>query len=504
MDRRMLFAAGAVAILTLAGVGIAFIHAGSQGASARSSGSARYPVPPANVAVADRPAAEAETTLAISPTDPDTIVAGANDFNTLNGDKWCGYYTSHDRGASWKTGFIKGYPGGPTSPLTGFDASSDGVIATDRQGDFYYAGLAFKRHVRLPGALSNLYAGRADCMFVAKSTDRGDTFGLVTVVSTSIVLPVRMDDKEWLAVDPVKGSLYLVWVIFSGTNTSRVVFSKSTDGDQSWSTPAPVSGFGTAWSFINTPVVVDKSGTIHISWTDYITKKVYYTRSSDGGNSFSAPAVVAPVVPIPDPLPHGDFRTDSGVVMAVDTSDTNTSGSLYVAWADYGSGDSDILLSYSHDGGKSWQGPVRVNNDTEGDGADQFFSAVAVSPEGWVHVTFYDRRSDPNDTLMEYWWAISFDGGASFPVNMPMSNASFNGAYSPGYPVGTNNDFMGDYTAVAADNRTVAAVWCDTRNASETAQDSDIYGAFVPYKELLKGHKFANVTVPWPGEKSAG
>jgi hypothetical protein len=42
----------------------------------------------------------------------------------------------------------------------------------------------------------------------------------------------------------------------------------------------------------------------------------------------------------------------------------------------------------------------------------------------------------------------------------------------------------------------VAAVWCDTRKATDSAPQSDIYGAVVPYRELLATNKFTNVTVP--------
>jgi len=127
-----------------------------------------------------------------------------------------------------------------------------------------------------------------------------------------------------------------------------------------------------------------------------------------------------------------------------------------------------------------------VNNDTEGNGVDQFFPAVAVSAEGWVHVGFYDRREDPNDTMLEYWWAISFDAAVSFPINLPMSNATFDGAWSR---TGTN-DFIGDYTTITADNETVAAVWCDMRDGSDSAGNSNIYCAAVPYVHLLKDNHF--------------
>jgi hypothetical protein len=184
-------------------------------------------------------------------------------------------------------------------------------------------------------------------------------------------------------------------------------------------------------------------------------------------------------------------------MLAVDTTELNTSGNLYCTWADLSEGDSDVFLAYSHDKGDSWTGPVRVNNDNVSNEIDQFFPAVAVSEEGWVHVGFYDRRSDPNNTLLEYWWAISFDGGISWPVNVPMSNESFNGDYSRD----GDNDFIGDYTGIVSVNDTVAAVWCDTREGSESDGDSEIYAAIVPYRDMLRTYEKQNdFDVPWPDE----
>ena len=98
MNRTRLYAATAVGILLLAGAGFVIERADSPPAAPASSQAEKYPIPPPNVAVTVAPSAEAEPSMAISPKDHDTIVVGANDFNTLNGDKWDGYYTTHDRG----------------------------------------------------------------------------------------------------------------------------------------------------------------------------------------------------------------------------------------------------------------------------------------------------------------------------------------------------------------------------------------------------------------------
>ena len=64
-----------------------------------------------------------------------------------------------------------------------------------------------------------------------------------------------------------------------------------------------------------------------------------------------------------------------------------------------------------------------------------------------------------------------------------MSDTSFNGDYSrdPG-----RTKFIGDYTGVVANNETVGAVWCDTREGSESDGDTEIYYAGIPYLEVLE------------------
>jgi hypothetical protein len=486
----------AAAILVSGGL-YALLRPGGPMNQAPQPKSGRSPIPPQNSRVTSGPRDNNEPTIAISPVDHDTMVAGSNDYNTPNSDSWCGVYTTHDRGKSWKQGLLGGYSGGPINVLTGFHGGGDPVIVADSAGDFYYAGIAFKRSNPLNPFGLGITAGRANCVFVARSSNNGDTFDQVVIVWEALESLARFDDKEWVAVDPHSNNVYLVWVIFTAMVTARLMFSRSTDGGRSWSPPTAISE--TRKGELNlqgSAIVVDDSSVVHVTWVDYGTNHIRYTRSTDKGQSFSTPVNVAPITPIPDPLPHCNYRTPDMTALAVDTGVANTTGSLYVTWADYSNGDADVFLASSHDNGRSWEGPVRVNNDPVGNAKDQFFPTVAVSAEGWVHVSFYDRRSDPNDTMLEYWWAMSFDGALTFPINIPMSNVTFDGDWSR---VGTN-DFIGDYTTIVANNETVASVWCDTRNGSDSVASSDIYSAIVPYKELLKTNKFGNVTIPWPTE----
>jgi hypothetical protein len=310
---------------------------------------------------------------------------------------------------------------------------------------------------------------------------------------------VRFNDKEWVAVDPNDSNkVYLVWSIFTGLVTSRLLFSRSLDGGQTWSFP-PTTITETFDGEINiqgSANIVDNEGNIHVTWVNFGDNQIRYAKSTDSGASFSAPMDVAPIDPIPRYLPNGNYRTPTMTMLDVDNTQGNRSGSLYVTWADISLGDGDIFLAYSHDNGGSWQGPIRVNNDNESNGIDQFFPAVSVSDEGWVHVTFYDRRNDTDNTLLEYWWAVSFDGGQTFPVNVRLTNEQFNGDHSRN----GDRDFIGDYTGVDTFNATLACVWCDTREGDESNGDTEIYGAIFDY-ELYLGTNDLGVEVPEPEEE---
>jgi hypothetical protein len=495
--RKKLFAAAAIVILLLAGVGFVLVRQGQPPASPGNRGSGKYPVPPPNTPVADKPDQTTEPSIAVSGKDNATIVVGANDLNTPTGIVWCGHYVTHDGGKSWKQGLIGGYPQGPRNALTGFRDTCDSNIVSDSKGNFYYVGVAYNRVPPPTIPSKNRTMLGPSAVFFAKSTDNGDTFGSVVLARPTALTHVQFNDKPVVAVDDNTGDLYIVWSSFhigAVVGGCQLMVIRSTDGGASWSSPVTVTGSFTTGDNWGVSIVVDQNSTVHLGWPDASMSAIRYSRSTDHGATFSAPVDIASIVYQPTPLPPTHFRTPMETQMAVDRGTTKTGGSLYLTWADYASGDTDVYLAASHDGGQSWGDPVRVNNDTVGNGIDQFFPAVTVTDEGWVHVGFYDRRSDPDNKLLEYWWAISFDGGGSFPLNMPMSNVSFDGDLSQEGDLA----FIGDYTGMSSGNGTVAGVWCDTRRATDSAPQSDIYGAVVPYKELLRTNKFTNVTIPWP------
>jgi hypothetical protein len=102
-----------------------------------------------------------------------------------------------------------------------------------------------------------------------------------------------------------------------------------------------------------------------------------------------------------------------------------------------------------------WSPPAPVHNDTAN---DQFFPAAAFTPEGEAVLTFYDRRADPANKLVQLGVARSRDGGASWNESL-VNQAPFNGDLSlhqSGIP------FLGDYNGLAAVGNRTWAAWTAT------------------------------------------
>ena len=427
-----------------------------------------------------------EPHIAVNPVNPMNMVAGSNDYSSPDSDAWTGYYWTFDGGKRWERNLIPGYPSGPVSALTGFEASGDPVVAAGPDGEFYFAGIAFKRTA--PSL------GRASAIFVAKSTDGGRTFGQVAMVAQSLTQGT-FHDKEWIAVDcsdgPGRGNVYCVWAMFQPYG-SQMVFSKSTDGGRTWTRPPRVLSdiLGLEFQLQGAQIVVDGDGVVHITWIDFAGMQHRYVRSTDQGDSFSDPVDIGSVTEIPYELPNGGYRTPTLPALAVDLTGGPMDGSLYLTWNDYRNGNADVMMIASHDGGSTWTDAVLVNDDGEGSDADQFFPSITVGGNGTVCVSFYDRRDDPNNTLLMVYHAQSVDGGETFLPNIPITDVQFDGNAAGGRRKGgvfSGTPFMGDYTGSATSEGFVISIWCDCRNGTPDTPNSDIYAARITVAPLEEG-----------------
>ncbi len=398
-------------------------------------------------ATLNNPAVQNETTIAINPEDDQRIIASANDYRA-NLQPWV--YSSSDGGTNWTNYQVPG----TTSLYYGDPAMAFG---TGNKAYFSYLGY-------------QTVCGGGGGMYVSRTTDGGTTFSApIPFASNHHDTVDYFQDKEYVTVDNVPGSphngnVYIGWTTFVSTLgcsaqiEAPIVFTRSTDQGLTWSQPItasqPISNNNQG-----TVPVVGRHGEVYIYYLGAQTQTqlnydtVLFSRSTDGGRTFPFFTHIASMTDLPSPLPHTSFRDWGAGAMA---ADQQLDGYLYAVWADYGTGDADILLSRSTDNGNTWGSPQRLNDDPMRNGKDQFFPWIAASPDGRVHVSWFDRREDPNDANYKEYYTYSTDHGATWQPNIAVSTA----ASAP-----ANSSFIGDYSGIAATNNVVMPVWTDIRTA---------------------------------------
>lgn len=374
-----------------------------------------------------------EPSIAVSPKNPQQIVAGA----ILDR-----YYWSNDGGRTWENGKLVS----KTSGVYG-----DPVMLADWNGHFYYA------HLSNPDGKGWSSEKLLDRIVIQKSTDGGKTYD---DGSWCGLRPPKDQDKPWLCADPKSGALACTWTEFDKYGSrdqekdrSRILFSQSLDGGKTWSEAINISQMeGNCLDDDDTPEgavpAYGPNGEIYAAWS--YDEKIWFDRSTDGGKTWLEKDIVAAEQPGGWNIEiSGLNRTNVMPVLVCDLSDGPNRGALYLCWGDQRNGekDTDIFFAKSTDGGNTWSKPKRVNNDRKG--RQQFLPWMAIDQAtGHLYLVYYDRRHYADDRTDVY-VAASTDGGKTFK-NLKVSEKPF----TPNTLV-----FFGDYNHISAHDGVVRPIW---------------------------------------------
>ena len=261
--------------------------------------------------------------------------------------------------------------------------------------------------------------------------------------------------------------LYVTYSLFSETGSAEIFLSYSDDQARSWSAPQFIAGsaafcFGRCSdSQGSQPTVNPSTGQLWVGFINGDTAdedQYLVVTSTDGGQTFSAPSRVDTLYDVNEPR-GVNGRSDcvargQGSTRAVPTNSCfrfdpimNSivadkrggafADDVYVVLADNRNGtirdsNNDAFFYKSTDGGSTWIGPTRVNNDKSvtpanrdcgrntnsirgnsancpelNTGADQFFPWVTIDPRGNLNVSFHDRRQDTDSPI----------GGGAWPTS---------------------------------------------------------------------------------------
>ena len=371
------------------------------------------------------PYAQVEPSISIHPKNPKKMIAG-----TVMND----YYYSRNGGKTWKSRSIQ----------SKFGVNGDPVMHIGQNGWYYY--------FHLSNPPNGQWIDRIVC-------ERSRWICGKWKSSATKVKPPRAQDKHWVAECPVTGNLYLTWTEFDKygskdtSDHSRIMFSKSTDKGQHWSTPKVISSFeGDCLDGDNTlegavPAVNDK-GEIFVTWTG--PQGIMMNSSNNGGENWMNDEVKIHNHPggwtfsVP-----GVGRCNGLPILKVDQSKGVRNGRLYVNWADQG-GDTtntEVWLIYSDDNGKNWSNKIKVNQDSSN--RHQFFTWMDIDQtNGNLYFVYYDRRNY-EDASTEVYLACSNDGGNTI-IEHKVSKEPF---------IPRDDVFFGDYLNIAAHDGVIRPIW---------------------------------------------
>jgi hypothetical protein len=460
--------------------------------------------------------AQNETTIAVNPFNPRNLVAGSNDYRVFNSREQrndaSGFaYTTFDGGRTWKNVQLPKltFQTGATGQLAIMDSAGDPAVAFGPHNTVYYANLVFSRAAVPAGDQG------ASGLAVSVSHDGGLTWGDPSIVQLDGVAPdgthvptTIFNDKEWIGVDPIRGTAYLTWTRFTFDAAgnyleSPIMSTRSTDQGRTWSAPVRITpslvGFPggiTPFATGSNPAVTP-DGALHVAYETAVCATaacdqpddhdaVVVGTSRDGGRTFRN-TEVALDFDFPRNADTGrasltgeNFRINSYPQLTVD----RLTGRLWVTWADDRNGqytgstsvktNGDAFVSSSATG-RDWS-PVL----TLGTPQDEVFPAVAAFA-GRVAVTYYTRHYDPAGIKLDYafqaGWGRFVSHGRVQRITTESSDPSIQ-FVAAGLVTGKELQgvFIGDYTAVAmgTDFR-LHPCWTDFRgNPGVTKPNQDV------------------------------
>ena len=386
-----------------------------------------------------------EPSISVDPTDGNKISIGWRQFDTWTSnfrEAGVGYTT--DAGITWH------FPG----PLDNGVFRSDPVTNSDENGTFFYLSL-----------LVNNFCGD-----IWRSTNGGQTWALRSPNGGA-----HSGDKEWFTVDRTPTSMghgfqYQFWTEIFACEFGG--FSRSTDGGATWQSPISIPN-SPQWGTLD----VASNGNLFIGGGDS-GSSFWCIRSSNAQNPAVTPTFdQITTVNMGGSLVFGGTVNPGGlagqIFLAVDRSGGPTNNNIYMvaSVSPFGGNGTDVMFSRSTNGGATFSGPHRINDDPVNPNKWHWFGTIGVAPNGRIDSVWLDSRNAANNLDSQLFYSYSTDGGVTWAPNVAVSN-SFNPL--EGWP---QQNKIGDYITIVSDNTGGDVAYPATYNfnPSRGQHEQDVY-----------------------------
>jgi TAT (twin-arginine translocation) pathway signal sequence len=391
-----------------------------------------------------------EPSVAANPRHPRQLLAACQASHTAN-PRFIATYLSFDAGATWQNGALPRPPAGQAPP------SDDVTVAFDPQGRGY---LCASRAANTPG-------GRA--MFVYRTDDCGRSFSAPLALAPE---GVPMIDHQAIAAGagqtPAQRNVYVTWA--GGADYLHRLdlgFTRSTDGGHSFEPPRTILTDLRPSNLTAGPrLAAGPRGLVCAACPEAahfppgrfppgrapdMVAQMMAVCSTDYGQSFAAPVPLGWGAAIIS-LPGGVFANGSDPAVAV----APHGDALYAAYTTHqpGAAHSDIVVTASHDRGRTWTTPVPA---TPHDEVIYFQPNLAVDAAGRVAISAFALAHG----LVSQVLLLSRPHQLRFRAPRRVTTAPFD-PHSPTHPK-DGAWWIGDYQGITASAGAFHLIWNDTR-----------------------------------------
>ena len=385
-----------------------------------------------------------EPSIAVDPTDGNKMTIGWRQFDSVQSDfRQGGWGYTTDGGIHWT------FPG----VLENNVFRSDPVLGSNETGNFSYLSLR-----------GNFYDD------IWRSTNGGQAWTRLTFGN------VTGGDKQWFTIDTTNGTghgfLYQAWST-GGNNWGGRQFSRSTDDGVTWISPIFIPN-SPVWGTLD----VASNGNLFIGGAANFSSPFWCIRSSNAQNPAVTPTFdQSTQVNLGGSLVFGGGINPGGLAgqcfLAVDRSGGPTNNNIYMLASvePFGGGGTDVMFARSTNGGQSFSGPQRINDDPINPNKWHWFGTLAVAPNGRIDSVWLDSRNAANNTDSQLFYSFSTDGGVTWAPNVAVS-----APFTPfeGWPV---QNKIGDYITIVSDNTGGDVAYSATFNfnPSRGQHEQDVY-----------------------------
>jgi hypothetical protein len=491
-----------------------------------------------------------EESIAQDPNNTRHIVASDNNY--IRGDGTCGAHYSLDGGNTWAdstvpNGFTRGAPFGNFAREY-WQAGGDTSVAWDSRGNAYMSCQLFNR-----GTVASPNPDESSAFVIFRSTQNdGASWNFpgryTTVFNDTAGSGAVLEDKALMTVDnnarsPFRDRIYVTWTEFAADGSAYIYEVHSDDYGETFSDRVVVSkdspvctntfGAGIPNGQCNenqfSDPFVGPDGNLYVAYDNFNNQpastsdpdyhyQVLLSKSTDGGQTFSAPVKVSNYYDLPNCDTYQGDGADPGrscvpekgsSTISVFRATNYPSGQVdptnarrvTVAFGSYinqysnerngctptgsedgnptytgvktpGACNNKILLGVSNNGGSSFDnstGPHAfdprfanvVTNERGQIGTDQFWQWSAFTSKGQLAVAYYDRQYGHDETNGSSDFSLS---GSQDLSNFGQVRVTSSSMPAPTQFEGPNGgQFYGDYIGLAAVDK-AHPIWSDTRS----------------------------------------